>query len=570
MSLEIDMNLQSVYDIAEICARKGLTRAIISPGSRNAPLTIAFNRHPKIVCYSVPDERSAAFIGLGMSLKSLIPTVLICTSGSAGYNYAPAVAEAYFNRIPLLILTADRPPELIDQRDGQTIYQAHLYGKHVKGFYTFPSLNMCKSALHEAHLMLDEAINLCLQEPKGPVHLNVPMKEPFYPKSDEEVSYTSDIKISVNQLLKSNQINNSLINILIKKKRIIILTGQGILDPKRSEILGELSRKFSIPLVTDIISNLHSVKAAIKHHDLFLKNRHDQSLQPDLIISFGLSVVSKNVKLFLRSCDEAMHWHLSQEPSAPDTFGRLTEHIQSSTSHFFEALVTLDLQDSEEQRTFGQHWYQINESAKAVVDRIDHWGEFTEIVIYKKILGRLPDEIDLHLANSLAVRYANFIGLYDRNKSEVFCNRGTSGIDGSNSTAVGTSLISDKPTILITGDMAFFYDRNAFWHNHALPKLKIIVFNNHGGGIFRMIDGPSNQPELEEFFETKQHLSARSLADEFNFSYWSVTNFVELEYALSHFLNLTDKKAILEIFTEPAENKKSFQKLFQKMSKIHF
>jgi len=280
---------------------------------------------------------------MGMSLKSQMPTVLICTSGSAGYNYAPAVAEAYFNRVPLLILTADRPPELIDQRDGQTIYQENLYGNHVKGFYTFPSLDISNDVQLKSHQMIDEAINICLQVPYGPVHVNVPMREPFYPEIGEQISYSNSINITINQLVRSFVLSESLKNILERKKKVLIIAGQANLDSKMSELLDHICDGLSIPIVCDIISNQHSIKTAIKFQDLFLKNRNDESLYPDLIISFGLSVISKNLKLFLRSCKNVEHWHISLESFAPDTFLQLTEHVEADPLSFFEELTSIDL-----------------------------------------------------------------------------------------------------------------------------------------------------------------------------------------------------------------------------------
>ena len=187
--------MQAVYNIAEICARHGITDVVLSPGSRSAPLTLAFARHPELTVRVVPDERAAAFIGLGIAQAQRRAVALVCTSGTAGLNYAPAVAEAFFQQIPLLIFTADRPPEWIDQLDGQTIRQHNLYGAHAKGAFEFPVDTAHADAKWHSARIVNEAINLAQAAPAGPVQVNVPLREPFYPKAGEEIRYEQDVKI---------------------------------------------------------------------------------------------------------------------------------------------------------------------------------------------------------------------------------------------------------------------------------------------------------------------------------------------------------------------------------------
>ncbi|MBC8082789.1 MAG: 2-succinyl-5-enolpyruvyl-6-hydroxy-3-cyclohexene-1-carboxylic-acid synthase, partial [Hymenobacter sp.] len=187
--------MQAIHNIAEICARHGITDVVLSPGSRSAPLTLAFARHPALTVRVVPDERAAAFIALGMAQAQRRVVVLVCTSGTAGLNYAPAVAEAYFQQIPLVIFTADRPPEWIDQLDGQTVRQHNLYGAHAKGAFEFPVDTSHADAKWHSARLINEAINLAQAAPAGPVQVNVPLREPFYPKAGEEIRYEQDVKI---------------------------------------------------------------------------------------------------------------------------------------------------------------------------------------------------------------------------------------------------------------------------------------------------------------------------------------------------------------------------------------
>ncbi|MFT7031943.1 MAG: 2-succinyl-5-enolpyruvyl-6-hydroxy-3-cyclohexene-1-carboxylate synthase [Cyclobacteriaceae bacterium] len=553
------MILQPVFDIAEICSKKGVKKVIICPGSRNAPLTLAFARHPHINCYSVPDERSAAFIGLGMAIKSKSPVVVLCTSGSAAYNFAPAVAEAFFSQIPLIILTADRPQEWIGQLDGQTIYQENIFGKHVKASHTYPSDYENKDVVWHCHRLINESINLACEYPFGPVHINVPLREPFYPKENEKTNYSADIKITELEIVES--IIGKLTPEISAYQNILIIGGQNQNNPELSSVLSDLSEKFKIPIIADVISNLHKVKKSITAQDIFLKNKGNfEKLKPELIISFGKSVISKNLKLFLRQVKPTQHWHIQPAGEVADTFQSLTKIIRCNPIVYFRHI--LQNEDIKAQNVYYNNWQKVNARAKEKLEKqLSSSNVFSEFKAFKNVIDELPNHIDLHLANSMAIRYVNFIGLDKKTDVEVFANRGTSGIDGSVSTALGAALSSKREVYIMIGDMAFFYDRNAFWHNDLPSNLKIVLFNNHGGGIFRMIDGPSKQPELKEFFETDQKLNAGHLSNEFDLNYTLCSNMTELTNGISQLVKPSTKPFILEIETNSEVNKKVYKEI---------
>lgn len=557
------MNSQPIFDIAEICHKKGINKAIISSGSRNALLILAFVRHPKITCYSISDERSAAFVGLGMSLKTNKPTVLICTSGSAVLNYAPAIIEAYFAQSPLLILTADRPPEWIGQLDGQTIYQESIFGKHIKKSFSFPDNFDYPESQWHCHRLINEAINITGEFPQGPVHINLPFREPFYLDSNEIINYSNSIKIINNKVV----INSIYIDYLTLNQydKILIIAGQNEYNFKLTSLLSSISNQLNIPIITDIISNGHDIENSIKHQDIFLKIKNIHSnLQPELIITFGLSVISKSLKIFIRQNPPTQHWHIQPSGEVADTFQCLTDIIRTSPLAYFKNLNNeseLKPKDS----SYYDNWQKINKNCQKQLQKIlNNQSEFNEFSTYNQVIFTLPKSIDLHLANSMAVRYANMIGLY-QDDIEVYCNRGTSGIDGSNSTALGSALSTERLTVLLTGDMAFFYDRNAFWHNYLPKNLKIIIFNNHGGGIFRMIEGPRNQLGFREYFETKQKLTAKNLAEEFGLEYVKVTDFKSLKTYLLSFLSNTNTPSILEIFNDSELNQKVYADILNRI-----
>lgn len=556
------MNYPHIFSIPAICSQLGIKNVIICPGSRSAPLTIAFTRHKEFDCKVIPDERSAAFIAMGMAQQINEPVILICTSGSASLNFLPAIAEAFYQQIPLIILTADRPAEWIDQLDGQTIRQEKVYGNHVKASFNIQTGQEHTDAQWHSQRMMAEAIAISTDAPQGPVHLNFPFREPLYPDHHDfkEVSVKAITSIRPTLKLGEDQYD-SLIKQWNSFNRKLIVCGQGVVNSQELEYLHQLSGKFKIPVVGDIISNIHELEHGITHPDVFLgsnKSGLHESLQPDLLITFGKSVLSKHLKIMLRKYKPKQHWHIQNHSVAADTYQSLTHVVQVSQEDFLKRISEQeDTQtfDTQKQENYYHIWQIEERKTRRVLSSFLHAEKFGEFEAVKKVLEALPENSNLHLANSMSVRYANFIGLDPNKKNiKVFSNRGTSGIDGCNSTAVGAALSSSVNNILITGDMAFFYDRNAFWHNYKVPNLKILVLNNHGGSIFKMIKGPNQQPELDEYFVTEQKLKAEHLAKEYGFDYLFCDKRSKLNNYIKQFMEDDHVTKILEIETNADEN----------------
>lgn len=556
------MILEPINNLVELCTQKGVNHAILSPGSRCAPITLAFVRHPEIHSRTISDERSAAFIALGMAQQYESPVALVCTSGSAAFNYAPAIAEAFFQQIPLLVITADRPPEWIDQWDGQTIRQTDIYGKHVKGSFTFPDEYKHQDKIWHANRITNDAINLAMQYPSGPVHINIPLREPFYPEKNEEFKFNSKVK-NIEVLSGSPTLSEDSKQKLESKlkdfNRILIVPGQQRPNERLVTVLNNIANAGNAVIITDTISNLQS-QDTVNFHDHFLgKENIEKELQPDLILSFGKSIISKNLKLFLRK-SKAEHWHIQETGQSPDTYQSLTQTIHCAPIEFLNFIENQIKSDS----NFVSNWKSIDQSIKNLLPSLLSNAEFGEYKAVSTILKAIPDRSKLHLANSMTVRYVNFLGARGQ---EVICNRGTSGIDGSNSTAVGCAMTTKEPVTLITGDLAFFYDRNAFWHNYDTPNLRIILLNNHAGGIFRLIDGPSKQPELEEFFETTQALDASNLCKEFDFEYNLVNDEKSLNVALEDFYKRSLRPKLIEIKSVSSKNAEILRQIKAEISK---
>ncbi|MGJ3234896.1 2-succinyl-5-enolpyruvyl-6-hydroxy-3-cyclohexene-1-carboxylic-acid synthase [Marivirga sp.] len=552
------MQQDIINNIAEVCFQQGIEKAIISPGSRNAPLTLAFARHPKINCFSISDERSAAFIGMGMAQADRKPVAIICTSGSAALNYAPAVAEAYFQEIPLVVFTADRPPEWIDQWDGQTIRQENIYGKHAKKSFNIAVDLSHTDAQWQTYRIINEAVLESKIGVQGPVHINIPFREPFYPEKDKSWSYDQNIKIIKNisgdKKLNENQINE-LQTELQQKEKFAFVLGQEDYNEEFLKSLDQVSQELNIPIFADIISIGHGLKNAIHLPDSIcmkmLKESKEEEI-PDLIISFGKSIISKNLKLFLRKNVKAQ-WHVREYHAfIADPFQAITKQIEAEPSSFLQNL------NKSSPAEFLKLWKDKNTEAETKTNQFLSAQSYSEFSALQELMKNLPEDSHLHLANSLSVRYANFIGI-KQDRIKIWGNRGTSGIDGSTSTAIGHAIShKDQNHFLITGDVAFFYDRNAFWHKYPYSNLKIILLNNQGGSIFRMIKGPNQQAELEEFFETEQKLDAKSLCSEYGIAHFSAFDAESFEIIKDKFMKYP-QSAILEIKTDAKINQKIFE-----------
>lgn len=558
---------QSIVNAVEILYRQGIRKAVISPGSRSAPITIAFARHPGIDCLVIPDERAAAFIALGLAQASRLPVVVISTSGTATLNLAPALAEAYYRHIPLIAFTADRPPEWVDQMEGQTIKQSNVFHNYTLASYTLPTYDKHPDALWHCNRIVSEAINLSTGTTPGPVHINAPLREPFYPHPNEHPE--ADVSLQVIHKTKpfktlSDNVLQEYFQKLTSFKKVLIVAGQQYPDKALSETLKQVSNSQYIPVIGEITSNM---SANIHNAELIVsQNTYPHELKPDLLITFGDAIISKKLKSFIRSNKPEKHWHMTGNDQSPDTFKSLTDVITIHPGTFFEKYTNLTTEIQPDRKDYYKLWAGHDKSLADRLKSFINGQPFCDWVAIKAILEQLPEQIVLHLANSMSVRYADLsCSFVDTNEWGVFCNRGTSGIDGCTSTAVGHAIANNKPQVLITGDMAFFYDRNALWHKHLPSNLHIVIINNRGGGIFRLIDGPSEQPELKTYFEAGQSLTAERIAADYGLMYSSCSDMSGLKKELGKLFGNHKVPQILEIFTDSKTNQVVYNE-FQKIN----
>ncbi len=517
----------------DLLAQAGVREAVLSPGSRNAPINICLALHPDIKHEMVVDERSAGFYALGKSLISHKPTVLSATSGSAVVNYFPAVTEAFFQEIPLILLTGDRPPETIGQQDGQAIFQSGVFGKHVKASFDFP---MEADASAEALAIIRKAYETAMSFPRGPVHINMPFREPFYPPDSIEFTRHDDVGFSI--VTPPNPDVNTLQDKINAYDNVLIIAGQGFKNPALEAALRQMAERCAI--LTEKTSNIHHFPT-LQQFDRYL----NPALVPDVVISFGGSLVTRKLKNVLRANRPKIHLHIQEAGEAPDVFSSLTDTLHATPEYFFSTVHI------EGNKDYVAKWWDLERQQPIISD---DFGEFHAL---KQIIEDIQTPSNLVLGNSLPIRYFPYIPVHPDTK--IYANRGVSGIDGLVSTGTGIASTSDRPTWVVTGELGFLYDSNALWKQDIPDNLRIVVLNNQGGGIFRMIKGASTRPEVEEIFAVKHNRTAKPIAKMYGIKYIRVSDAYELNTLNTEKLN---KPVIIEIFSNPETDKKIFRQLF--------
>lgn len=506
----------------------GIDHIVVSPGSRNAPIIAGFIRVGGFTMLSAPDERAAAFMALGSAQATGKPAVVICTSGTAVLNLYPGICEAFYQRIPLIAITADRPENLIDQWDGQTIHQKDIFEKHIlQSFHLNSDLHESEAA-KELLNYVARANAISTGNPCGPVHINIPLKEPIYADLDSPV----ETDFTPTELLAENSHEKiSIPDEWLKTGKILFLVGQHKPDENLRHVLRSVSQMF--PVVTDVLSNAHSkdTLGCTETMDM-LSDMH----RPDILITMGMGVVSKSLKIQLRKLDITSHFHLGDGGFTGDPF--FTRPITLKADAAAVMADWIQQYGGKPDPYFLHAWITVC-SEKSSQD--------TEPTIIRSILKNIPEDACLQLGNSMVVRYANGC---NKLPQTVFGNRGTSGIDGSVSTAMGYAWANPEHQVYcITGDIGFLYDKNAWWCNPLPKNILVVILNNRGGMIFDRLHGPEKLPELRNFVHTPHHFDAKAIATHYNVPYARL-NSPELLQALDNTADfMKTNTGILEILT---------------------
>ena len=522
--------------IIAACRQFEIQTVVISPGSRNAPLTIGFSNHKDFETLSIVDERCAAFFALGIAQQTLNPVALVCTSGSALLNYYPAIAEAYYSQIPLVVISADRPAHLIDIGDGQTIRQENVFKNHI-----LYSANLKEFDAENSIKALSKAFSL-LRQVKGPIHINAPFNEPLY----ETVATMNDFRFIAEESDLQDTIDyENLASHWNSAKKKMILVGVHSPNAALEILLDKVADDPSVLVFTETTSNLYNKRFVNSIDNLIFNLTEEEftSLQPDILLTFGGMIVSKKIKKFLRDYSPKEHWHVN-ELRAFDTYQVLSKHLKIDSHSFFKHFC--ELVDYDNKSTYESTWTHYKQRIREKHNHYIKTAPYSDLKVFEQVLKVIPDFSEVQFSNSAIIRYSQ---LFEMNSTiTVFCNRGTSGIDGSTSTALGAAYATQKPTTLITGDLSFFYDSNALWNNYIPSDVRIVIINNSGGGIFKIIPGPKKSTALK-YFETPHCLTAEHLCVMFGFEYSTAHNLKTLAEEVVGFYDKSGKPKVLEVFT---------------------
>ncbi len=550
--------------LAEICRQKGIRKVVFSPGSRSAPMVFAFSQIPEIECLVIPDERVAGYFALGLAQQLKQTVAVVCTSGTAALNLGPAVCEAFYQHVPLLLLTADRPEGAVNKGENQAIWQDDIFADHIVLNDTIDGDASSEEELAQFAYDVNEAIDEIANDFPGPVHLNVRLSEPLYEFNDEAFEH--------HLIFEKSQLESDYISLKdlqrIKKTfsryaRKLIIVGRREPDKNFRNLLKKLNARTDVVVIHETLSNVH-LENTIGNIDASLaamKKEEEERFIPDVVITLGHQIISKKLKQFLQNKPK-VHWDVPPDSNMERGFALFGNMIDSfepiNENQFLETL--LHTPDSTE-NNFKTNWLALSHQASQLSEKYFAQIPFSDLQAIKTLVETFPAKANIQYGNSTPVRYGSFFE--HKKSSRVHANRGTSGIDGCLSTAAGAAYTNKEITVCVLGDVSFFYDSNALWNNYLSPQLRIILINNAGGTIFRLIDGPGKVQDFEKFFETKHNLSAKHLASMYDLPYYFCALQNELEETLKTFYEPSATAKILEIKTDGAVSAEVYRQYFE-------
>ncbi|MBM7653265.1 2-succinyl-5-enolpyruvyl-6-hydroxy-3-cyclohexene-1-carboxylic-acid synthase [Neobacillus cucumis] len=513
----------------------GIRDVVVSPGSRSTPMALIMAEHPDLNVHIHVDERSAAFFGLGMAKSANRPVALLCTSGTAAANYYPAIVEAKYSRVPLLVLTADRPHELREVGAPQAIDQFHLYGQHVKWFADMALPENSQEMLRYARTICARATAIATQAPAGPVHLNFPFREPLIPKMDEYLFTLSErtegyVKVHNGDLVVQDQVFKDIADKLNGIKKGMIVCGN-LADEKFAQAVTGLAAKLNYPILADPLSQLrsgtHEMDHIVETYDSFLRNQEAKSfLKPDVIIRFGAMPVSKALTIFLKENHMAEQLVVDGGGGWRDPSAISTNMIFCNETYFCEKLLSHLKKNSSS--AYLESWKKMNELTKENMAVIRDVVELSEAKLFYQLAEFLPAESTLFVGNSMPIRDLDSFFISNQKSIKVMANRGANGIDGTVSTAIGTAVYR-KSVYLVLGDLTFFHDLNGLIAAKLMGiDIHIILVNNNGGGIFSFLPQSEHPKHFELLFGTPLNIDFEHAVKMFNGHYTKIANWDQL------------------------------------------
>lgn len=547
----------------------GIKDVVISPGSRSTPLAMMIAEHPDLTYHINIDERSAAFFALGLAKQTRKPVALLCTSGTAAANYYPAIVEAKISRVPLVVLTADRPHELRDIGAPQSIDQIHLYGKHVKWFVEMSIPDPNEELHYFVKTTAARAVNISLQAPAGPVHLNFPFREPLIPRL--EPSPFGEVKQSVKGtqgklILSNGEMERICMELENHQKGLIIC---GVIDePDFIQAVLILSEKLGYPIIADPLSQLrsglHSGDTIIDNYDSILKDGKHDKLSPEVIIRFGAMPVSKPLTIFLKKLKNVDHYIVDSGSGWRDPVKMGTQMIHVDEVLFCEGISSSIKKESNHK--WLQMWQQLNENTRKIVTQtIEDIQELDEGKVVLELTKLLPNNSTLFVGNSMPIRDVDTFFHYNQKSIRVMANRGANGIDGVVSSALGASVYAEN-LFLIIGDLSFFHDLNGLLaaKMHHL-NITIIVINNNGGGIFSFLPQAGSAKNFENLFGTPIDIEFEYAVKMYGGNYKKVTNWNEFQDTILKAIE-TQGLNVIEVPTDRDMNVQTHRNMWNRVS----
>ena len=558
-------NKENVNILTSLLLEYGVSDAVVCPGSRNAPIVHNLSVCEAIRCRPVTDERSAAFYALGLAIATRRPTVVCVTSGSALLNVMPAVAEAAYQHVPLVVISADRPQQWIDQLDGQTIPQSDALGRFVRKAVQLPEPHndeerwMCRR-------LVNEAMHLATCRQGAPVHINVPISEPLFEFNTEQLPQLSRFNNIKRAAIKDASMDMP--DAFHEAKRPMIVIGQLAHGTVSHETIRSLSEKYVVmsePLSNPSYMTIHfdeAIRYIVSDNSSINDDEDDKTAYyPDYVIYVGDTLVSKPARRFLRNAKAPSCLITPDAADIHDPLMTLTDIVECDTDSINALLASLcDAPDTDERCRFHDRWQSFLDAYAAHADAYaPEYSQMATVKYFEEQLADLDIDICVHYANSSAVRLACIYAQH-----YVWCNRGVNGIEGSLSTAAGFSLATHDMTVCVIGDLSFFYDQNALWNSNLRGNLRIILLNNRGGGIFRQLPGLSDSPAADDLVMASHENTAQGICTQNDIGYMSAKNMDEMQIGIVTLLTReSERPMLLEVFTDSNDDVKALEKYFK-------
>ena len=558
-------NKENVNILTSLLLEYGVSDAVVCPGSRNAPIVHNLSVCEAIRCRPITDERSAAFYALGLAIATKRPTVVCVTSGSALLNVMPAVAEAAYQHVPLVVISADRPQQWIDQLDGQTIPQPDALGRFVRKAVQLPEPHndeerwLCRR-------LVNEAMHLATCRQGAPVHINVPISEPLFEFNIEQLPKLSRFNNIKRAVIKDASMDMP--EAFHEAKRPMIVIGQLAHGTVSHETIRSLSEKYVVmsePLSNPSYMTIHfdeAIRYIVSDNSSINDDEDDKTAYyPDYVVYVGDTLVSKPARRFLRNAKAPSCLITPDAADIHDPLMTLTDIVECDTDSINALLASLcEAPDNDERCQFHDRWQSFLDACAAHADAYaPEYSQMATVKYFEEQLADLDIDICVHYANSSAVRLACIYAQH-----YVWCNRGVNGIEGSLSTAAGFSLATPDMTVCVIGDLSFFYDQNALWNSNLRGNLRIILLNNRGGGIFRQLPGLSDSPAADDLVMASHENTAQGICTQNDIGYLSAKSMDEMQIGVVTLLTReSERPMLLEVFTDSNDDVKALEKYFK-------